>query len=268
MPSNLIYFLVFFGGTLIGSFLNVIIWRLPREEKITGRSHCVHCGHKLSAWELIPILSFIFLLGRCRDCRKKISWRYPLIELIAGFLTLYAFWHQQAYDFSSYLILLRRLLIIYTLLAVFVVDLEHFLILDKIIFPPIFALLAVNLFLDIHSLRPFLSPYNRFLPGLWSAGLAALPFFLLWRFSKGRWMGFGDVKLALFLGVAFGWPLIVVNLLLGIFAGGLVAIILLLFGKKTFGDKVALGTFLSLAGIVTVFYGNFLWFWYLSLIRV
>lgn len=266
--QNFQLFYGFIFGSLVGSFLNVVIWRLPREEKISGRSKCVHCGHKLAAWELIPILSFAALRGRCRRCKKKISWRYPVIEIVSGLLAMYAVYYQQAHDLGAYLVLARRLLIAYTLLVVLVVDLEHFLILDKVIFPSLLALIAINLVLDIRLDRDFLHLYSRFLPGIVVGLLSALPFFLLWFFSKGKWMGFGDIKLMLFLGNAFAWPLIAVNVLLGVFAGGLAAIFLLLFKKKHLGDKIALGAFLSASGIVTIFFGPTLWFMYLSLLGV
>lgn len=258
--------LIFVFGLCIGSFLNVVIWRLPRGEKLTGRSMCAFCGHMLSYKDLFPLVSMLSLFGKCRYCKKRISLRYPIIELLVGLLFALAFWHYMAYDFFTWLLLIKTLIVISVLVSVFVIDLEHFLILDSIIFPSGILLFILNIILDILAHKSFFSLKSFFLGGVISAITAALPFFLVWYFSKGKWMGFGDIKLLLFLGLALVWPLVWVGVFLSVMLGGAVSIVLLLSANKTLKSKVPLGTFLALGSVCAIFWGNKLLAWYLAVL--
>ena len=173
-------FIIFVFGTIIGSFLNVLIWRLPKEERITGRSHCVHCGHLLSQWELVPILSYIFLGGKCRWCRKKISPRYFVIELISGLLFVWAWYFVLPVSTANWTMLARDWFLLSIFLVVFTIDLEHYLILDNIIFPALVVVTILNLALDILSKQQILSIHSLLLSSILGAGVAAAPFFILW----------------------------------------------------------------------------------------
>lgn len=256
--------LVFIFGLCIGSFLNVVIWRLPRGEKLTGRSKCAFCGHVLAYKDLFPVFSMAALFGKCRYCKKNISLRYPIIELITGLLFVITFWHYLPYNLFTWLFLLKSLIIISVLIAVFVIDLEHYLILDSIIFPVGIVFLILNIGLDFSYPNSFFSLKSFFLGGIAAGIAAAFPFFLVWHVSKGKWMGFGDIKLLLFLGLSLGWPLIWVGLFLSIILGGAVSIFLLFSSDKTLKSKVPLGTFLALGSVVAIFWGSSILEWYLA----
>lgn len=262
--NTLLAIFSFVFGCLWGSFLNVVILRLPEEEKLTGRSHCIHCKHILAWWELVPILSFVFLGGRCHRCKKSISPRYFIIESITGLLFLASFLQLHPHNLLGILTLLKWWLVIAAALSIFVIDLEHYLILDVIVFPVLVAVLALNFGIDIVSHARLFSLASSLVSGI-AAGIAgALPFFCLWYFSKGRYMGFGDVKLMLLLGAVVGLKLIGVTFLLAIFSGGLASAALLVWTKKTLTSRVPFGTFLSAALLVTLFFGQRLLDWYLS----
>ena len=168
-------------------------------------------------------------------------------------------------SFSSYILFAQALFIISILVTVFVIDLEHFLILDQILW---IGLIGVLLLYSIANLfnQPVASVLRNLLTNnLLGAIAACLPFFAIWYFSKGQWMGFGDVKLAGFLGFTFGWPLVAVNLMLAVCLGGIVATFLLALQRKTLKSRVPFGTFLSLAAVITLYWGRPLLDWYLSL---
>lgn len=256
----------FFFGAIIGSFLNVVIWRLPREESLLGRSMCPGCGHVLSAWELFPIFSFVFLKGKCRQCRKKISLRYPLIEIITGLLFAFSWLAMRPETGLGYLLLAKSLLIVSVFVAVFVIDFEHYLIFDSIIFPAAAAVLLINFIADFAGHTFVLGGSGHVYGGLLGMVAAVLPFFLIWLVSRGKWMGFGDVKLAIFLGLALGWPLVGVNLMAAVLLGGAVSLILLASRRKTLKSQLPFGTFLSVAGVIAMFYGEQILKWYLALL--
>lgn len=266
MENFQIFFILasFLFGTAIGSFLNVVILRLPQNESLNGRSHCPHCHHILSSPDLLPLFSFLFLLGKCRHCGKKISPRYFIIELLTGLLFALSWWLLQPFNLPGFILLLKGFFIVSTLVAVFVIDLEHYLILDSVVFPALATVTILNFILDLSAGKFIFSLQGNFLNGLVAAALAALPFFAIWKVSRGRWMGFGDVKLALFLGASLGLAGVFVALMLAILLGGAISTILLVFSQKTLKSRLPFGTFLSLGGVVALFYGEKLFSWYLS----
>ena len=264
---------IFLLGTFIGSFLNVVIWRLPREEKLTGRSHCPNCKHKLIWLDLIPVLSFVFYGAQCRYCNKKISWRYPLIEVIVGVLFVLAVLLVAP---SSSLTLLpdwatvaKYAFILTILLVVFVIDFEHYLILNKIIYPAIAVVLIADFLIYTVFSQNTLSSYTfTFVDSLLGMIAGFLPFYLLWKISKGKWMGLGDAKFGLFLGAVFGFPQIWVCYFIAFLLGTVVAIPLLVTGKKQLSGKLPFGTFLAVAAGLTLWFGPALASWYLGLISL
>ncbi len=261
----MILILIFILGTLIGSFLNVVILRLPEERKLTGRSACMHCGHVLKPWELVPLFSYILLRGKCSSCKKRISPRYFTIEALTGLLFVLGFTVLFANNYIAYILYIKYLILACTLVVVFVIDFEHYLIFDSVIFPILAAMLVCSLCLDIlsHSLAINLSSY--FVTSILGALAGSLPFFLIWYFSDGKWMGFGDVKLMLLLGGSLGLSLVPVVLLLAIMSGGIVSVYLLSFTKLTLKSKVPFGTFLAASCLVTFLWGHQLIDWYLAL---
>ena len=247
----MIYFLIFIFGLAIGSFLNVVIFRLGTNESIlVGRSHCPKCGAILKWYDLIPALSFLIQKGKCRYCEKKISFQYPIVEIITGFLFVLIL---SKFGLDS-LITYYLLLISCFLIVIFVYDLKNYLILDKIVFPAIIIVLFYQVFIG-NFLNPFLS------------ALLASGFFLsLVLISKGKWMGMGDVKFAILMGLILGWPNILLALFLSFFSGAIIGIVLILFGKKGLKSQIPFGPFLVGSTILIMLYGEYLNIWYYNLL--
>jgi leader peptidase (prepilin peptidase) / N-methyltransferase len=244
-------FTILILGLLIGSFLNVCIYRIPRKESIAWPgSHCPGCGYVLKWYDLLPILSYLFLRGKCRQCRSNIALRYPLVELITGLLFLAAY-----SNYGLGWILLSKCVFICLMLVIGLTDLEHYIIPNIIVFPGI----VVGLLIAI--LPGPLTLTNALASGI-GAGLF---FFIIWFFyPKG--MGEGDVKLALMLGTFLGWP----NIALAIFlssllgsVGGVITVAIKHGDRKT---PIPFGLYLALGSLITAFYGQQLLQLYLNLI--
>ena len=236
---------LFIFGAIIGSFLNVIILRTKESKNpFLGRSHCPKCNKKLSFWELIPILSFIFLRGRCIKCKSKISWQYPLLELVTAILFFIAgyFW---IYTDNSILELVRNLIAISFLIVIFVYDLRWQLIPDRFSLPAIVIIFLINIFLGVSYLDMI------------SGALVVGGFFMLqFAVSKGRWIGGGDIRIGVLMGIILGLQWGLMALLLAYVVGAVFSIILILASRKKFDSKIAFGTFLTLATVIVLFYGN------------
>src|SRR3989344_5596685 len=259
----LTFILVFIFGSVIGSFLNVLILRLPEDKSLKGRSVCPNCQNQLGFWQLWPIVSFIFLAGKCAHCGKKISWRYPAIEIICALAFLFAWLQIRPEGLAEYLFLAEVWFFVAFAIAVFVIDLEHYLIFDSLVFPALGFFLLVNLGLDLLGQG---GGFKHSLGGIYGMMAGALPFYLIWRFSKGRLMGLGDAKLMLPLGAAAGWPGVLVLLFIAVFLGSLVGIGLLVSGKKTLKSPLPFGCFLVIGGFFALLYGEKIIRWYLSLL--
>lgn len=242
-------FFVFVFGLCIGSFLNCIIYRLEQKKKITGRSFCPNCKHKLSWQDLFPICSFLLLKGKCRYCHKKISLQYPLVELATGILFVLLL--SLGLTFNTFYILVISCFFI----IIFIYDLKHSLILDKVLFPAV----AIALIYDVINIQHLLN-------ALLAAVIASGFFLLIFLISKGRAMGFGDVKLAILIGLLLGMPNALVALFLAFFFGAVIGLALMVFKKKSLKSEIPFGPFLITGTLVTIFYGNQIIQWYLSLI--
>lgn len=258
----------FVFGTLIGSFLNVVIWRLPREAGLSGRSHCPSCHKQLKPYELFPLLSYLSSAGKCRQCGKPISMRYPAIEAITGLLFVVAWLIVQpsTADISQWLVFAKMLIVISSAIVIFVIDFEHFLILDKVLLTVGVMVLPVNVILDVVLGHSFGN--SIVISGLVGAFLAGTIFYLIWLASKGKWMGFGDVKLVILLGFIFGYAHMGILLLLAFWLGMIISLALLASGKAKMTSKLPFGTFLSVSAVVVLFFGQDLLNLYLRLIGV
>lgn len=265
MEIALIFF-AFGFGSIIGSFLNVVILRLPEGQSLAGRSRCPKCGHQLGVLDLVPILSFIFLRGSCRYCKTKISPRYLILEAITGLLYAAAFYYLNPMHLVSIVPLLKYWLVLAVLVAVFMIDLEHFIILDIIVVPAAALIVVLNLILDLSFHIKILSLQSHLVSGALAAAALWLLFYLVWRFSSGKWLGFGDVKLAILLGLILGWPQILVGFMLAVMLGGVTSLFLLLFSTKTLKSQIPFGTFLALGTVLALFYGDKLLNWYLAIL--
>lgn len=246
--------LVFFLGASIGSFLNCIIYRLSVNEVPKGRSYCPKCKHQLSYKDLIPLFSYIFLLGRCRYCKKKISLEYPLVELLVGFLFLIT------YLFLGVSVeLIYIFIVLFFLTLIFIYDLKHYIIPDF----ATFSLIGVSIIYLGYSY--FLENDTSILiSGMYSAIGSFLFFFSLFYFTKGKGMGFGDVKFVIFMGFFLGFPKIVVAFFLSFFFGAIIGLGLILLRKKGMKSQIPFGPFLIIGTLITYFYGERIVEYYLS----
>ena len=242
-------FFLFLLGLAVGSFLNVLIDRLPKDESvIKGRSYCERCKKPLRWYDLIPLVSFLLLKGKCRYCRSPISWYYPVVELTTGLLFLAVIFFIGGFTINiiTIITIIYYLTIISGLIVIFFTDLKYGIIPDKIVFSSIIVSIAY-LFINHQSLI-----INHFFAGIG----AFLFFFLLYLVTRGRGMGFGDVKLAFFLGLFLGWPKVVVAFYIAFLTGAVVGCILVLWRKKKLtGGTVPFGPFLVLGAIIALFWG-------------
>ena len=262
--------IIFIFGLIIGSFLNVVIFRLENGGKIVNdRSKCLRCEHTLEWYDLIPVLSFIFLKGKCRYCNSKISWQYPIVELATGilFLLIFNFQFSIFSEFSIFNFQFLSLLFWFYITSIFIVifayDLKHYIIPDKIIYPAIIIATGFNLFNNIqHSIFNVQSIFNFLFPAFLASGF----FYAIIIITKGKGMGGGDVKLAFLMGLLLGWPIILLSLFSSFILGSLVGIFLILIGKKKMGSMIPFGPFLIIGTFTGLFFGKEIIKWYLDVI--
>ena len=269
-------------GLLVGSFLNVVIHRLPimmerswqqeyrdyfaensdenqpaaapeRFNLMVPRSACPHCGHAITALENIPILSWLMLRGRCRGCQTRISARYPLVELCTGLATLAIAWH-----FQPGWPLLGALLLTWTLIALTCIDLDKMLLPDQLTLPLLWLGLLLNISGHFVSLQDaVLGAVFGYLV-LWS---------LYWSFkllTGKEGMGYGDFKLLAALGAWLGWQALPLILILSSLVGAIVGITLLLLRRHQQGNPIPFGPYLAIAGWIALLWGNDITNWYLQ----
>lgn len=236
------YLVIFILGLCIGSFLNVVIFRLDRKEGILmGRSECQNCLHQLNWRDLIPLFSYLYLRGNCRYCKAEISSVYPLVELTTGLIFVsYFLVNGPMLSIGSILFLVFTILF---LLLVFF-DALYFILPDKIIFPAI----GIALIYDLIFRRPDL--YNLLISGF----LLGLAFAIIYLVSRGEWMGFGDVKLVFLIGLILGYPLGIFAVMVAVWVAALLGIILLILKKANRKTALPFGSFLSAVSIIFVLF--------------
>jgi len=242
----LMWFFVFLLGTATGSFLNCLIYRTSVNEKPEGRSYCPKCKQDLSYKDLVPLFSYLFLLGKCRYCKEKISLQYPLVELVTGTIFLFVFLQAGVSLELFYLFVISSLLVF-----VFVFDLKHYIIPDFANFS-----LAGIAFLYLFYSALMQNDLSVLLYGTLSAVGVFLFFFALFYLTKGRGMGFGDVKYVVFMGLFLGYPNILVGLFISFLLGAIIGLLLVFFGKKGMKSQVPFGPFLIIGSLIAYFYGE------------
>ncbi len=254
-------------GSAIGSFLNVCIDRLPRDQSLLfPSSHCDACQHKLAPPDLIPIFSYLFLHRRCRYCGTTIPARSLWVEICTGLLFVFLYWH---YGLSLSFLLTAVYCSLF--LTIFFIDLEHQLILNKIVYPVVLVVLAINFFVPQPGILDRLLPQPPVIAALISgangliSGLIGFTLLLIPAIISRGGMGWGDVKMAALIGLVTGFPGVLVALLLGVILGGLTAIVLLAFKIKKRKEAMPFGPFLSLATMATLIWGSAILHWYLAL---
>ncbi|MBD9443425.1 prepilin peptidase [Pseudomonas sp. PDM04] len=262
-------FIALLLGLLVGSFLNVVTWRLPKmlarewrlqAHEILGlpgetpqptynlllpHSQCPHCGHRIRAWENIPLLSYVGLRGRCSSCATPIGRRYPLTELVCGLLSAFIAWH---FGFGWQAVLV--LVLSWGLLAMSLIDAEHQLLPDVLVLPLLWLGLIVNSF-------ELFVPLHEALWGAVAGYLALWAVFWLFKLITGKdGMGHGDFKLLALLGAWGGWQILPLTLLLSSLVGAVVGVILLKLRDARHSTPLPFGPYLAIAGWIALLWGG------------
>lgn len=243
-------YLIFISGLIIGSFLNVCIYRIPRGESLVlSRSKCPHCGHLLKWWELMPIISFVILKGKCSECGEPISWYYSLVELFTAIIFVILFLKfNLTSTFFVYVFLFSVLLILSG------IDIRFGVIPDIISIPGIIMGVVLSLFLN------HIDIINSLL-GLAAGGGVLL---LIAYISKGG-MGGGDVKMMAMIGAFVGWKISLLSIFLGAFIGAVNGVILILINKdKNIKSALPFGPYLSFATLISILYYDIIISFYLD----
>jgi leader peptidase (prepilin peptidase)/N-methyltransferase len=237
---------LFIIGTIIGSFLNVVIYRIPEDKSIIypPNSFCPKCGHKLSPLDLIPVLSWVFLRGRCRYCKAPISIQYPLVEVLTGTLFVLVF---SVYGISIKTI--TSLILVSVLIAVSFIDIKYKEIPTEITVTGFILVLAAYIFSFITKIMTI----QELLDYLYGFLLAAVVMFI---FALPGWMGGGDFKLSAFIGFVLGFKLTIVFLFFSFVIGGLVSMAQMIFAKKFVEKYVPFAPYLALGSITALLFGH------------
>ena len=248
MEETVLYVLVITVGLLFGSFTNVIIARIPHGESVvTPSSHCPRCGHRLGVLDLVPVLSWLFLKGKCRYCQEAISIRYPAVELLTAalFMGVFLRWGISAYTLAGWALTV-------ILVSSAFIDLDEGIIPDVITIPGVVLGLVVS-FVTIG-----------FFPALWGALAFGGVLFLVAVISKGG-MGGGDIKLAAVIGAFTGIPGAIITLLLSSFLGAVFGITLMLMGRAGRKTPVKFGPFLAIGAYTAYLFSNQIAAWYMGM---
>ncbi len=280
---------LFVGGLLVGSFLNVVILRYDPEGslfsfgRLGGRSRCRKCGQELGFLELVPVFSFLFLKGKCRNCKDSISIQYPIVELLSGIIFVaiplflnkfYGVFNVAFFEGASemwyYFLVLSWIAAFLTWLVMGVIDLREYIIPDEVVIGIGFLGIVVGMLtgLNAEAIPAFRGSFlthfsllfpaitNIFLNRLVAVALAGVIFYSMYALSRGRAMGFGDVKLALVSGLLFGWPDILLVVILSFVLGGMFGLISIIRRKKTMKDMLPFAPFFVGGCALVFFFGQ------------
>lgn len=261
-------------GLLVGSFLNVVIYRLPimvmaewtetenrgNAQAITlskPRSFCPHCQQGIAWYDNIPLLSFIVLGGKCRHCQAAINWRYPLVEALSACLSMICAW-----QFGYSLTLIAALILSWSLIAQSFIDFEHFILPDQINLP----VLWIGLLLSMSEV--FCNSHDSIIGA--AAGYMSLwSVYSLFKFLTGKeGMGYGDFKLLALLGAWLGWQQLPLIIILSSLVGSLIGIILIVSKRSSISTPIPFGPYLAAAGWLALVFGNTLNTWYQTLLVI
>jgi leader peptidase (prepilin peptidase) / N-methyltransferase len=254
LPSSVLIVVAALFGAVVGSFLNVCIYRLPLGASIVfPASACPHCRRELSWYENVPILSWLILRGRCRSCRAPIGVRYPIVEAISAVMFAAAFWY---YGWTP--LLVARLIFGCALLVLFAIDLEHHLLPNAITLPGI-----VVGFLFSFVAEP---GWQSSLIGIVAGGGVLLATFYLWLWiRKIEALGMGDPKMLAMIGAFLGWKLTLLTLMLASFLGSVIGVLMIATRRGGLASQLPFGCFLALGAAVAAFSGNQILDWYLGM---
>lgn len=255
--------ILFFFGLCLGSFVNALVWRIHEGKGIVKeRSQCPACAHQLSAKDLIPVISWITLRGRCRYCQSAISWQYPIVELTGGavFALSYSFWPGGVHSHGDWLLFITWLLSATGLLALLISDFRWMLLPNKILYPTLWIAAAGRLIYIIGF-----EPNKTHALLLWGLSILVSSglFWLLFMVSSGRWIGYGDVRIGLITGTLLADPQkSILMIALASFIGTVFVIPLLALRHKTWGSKIPYGPFLITSASIALLFGTDIINWY------
>ncbi|MCL2845293.1 MAG: prepilin peptidase [Chitinivibrionia bacterium] len=251
--------IAFIYGLLFGSFFNVLIFRLPREESVIfPASRCLNCGHELAWYENLPLLSYIFLRGKCKECKIKISIQYPLIELATGIYSVFLAlvlgeqiqwalagnWWNWIEVFLQYFTLLL-------FLPIAIIDIKHYIIPDELTITGVILALAVSFLPD--GITPLQSITGALVGG---GSLLLAGFFGKIILKKDEAMGGGDIKLLFWFGALFGWQAALATIFFGSFVGAVISVALISLKKVESGKHIPFGPYLCAGMLISVVFGN------------
>lgn len=249
------YILAFIFGAVVGSFLNVCIYRLPKNVSIVfPPSHCPVCDYKIRWYDNIPILSYLFLRGKCRSCGSPISAQYPVVEGLNGLLTMFLFMRFGLSFAFAVLFLFCCAMVVITF-----IDLEHQIIPDVISLPGIVIGFIFSFFI------PQLGWLNSLLGILFGGGSLYLVAYLYHKFTGKEGMGGGDIKLLAMMGAFFGWKAIPFIIFVSSLVGSIIGVTVMLAQKKDSKLAIPFGPFLAMGAVLYIFYGRQLIQWYLRI---
>jgi len=259
---------LFVLGAVVGSFLNVVIYRTVIEESwVAGRSRCDHCRKQIAWFDNVPLLSYLWLGGKCRYCKGQISISHPVVELLTGVLFVWWYWGGSLFfeltraPFQT-LQPLFWLAIGILLIILFFADALYMILPDMVIGMLLVLTVAYRIVLVTAGIME-LADLGRAVMGM---VLSVALFGGLWMITKGRGMGFGDVKLVAPLALITGWPLVVVSIFLSFVLGAISGVIMIALGKKRFGQTIPFGPFLILGCCLSLIWGDSLFSWYIGLL--
>lgn len=267
-------FVVGIFGLIIGSFLNAVVWRLHEQKQGSkskdqksgrnlsiayGRSMCPHCGYTLEPRDLVPVLSWLWLRGKCRKCHQPISVQYPLVELLTAILFGLSYLVLRPEDVLGWLSFGLWLAVLAMLIVLTIYDLRWMLLPDVVVLPAVIttALLVVVEAIWSHSFHVVLGPVI-------AALLASGGFYALAAVSKGKWMGGGDIKLAFLMGLLLGLQKLTLAMFIGFDTAALVGVTLIILRLRRRTDYIPFGPFLAGATVVAYLFGSQLISWYVS----
>lgn len=255
-----------FLGLCVGSFVNALVWRLhEKKDWVSGRSQCVRCGHELSPADLIPVLSWVFLKGKCRYCNQPISKQYPLVEIITAFIFVasYIYWPTELHSSGERVLFVSWLLESIGLIALAIYDWRYMILPNGIIYS-LLAIAASSRAIYIAGTET--SKMVAVSGVLESILVASGIFWLIFQLSKGRYIGYGDVRLGLVTGTILATPL---NSFLMIFLASVLGTLFtlpnLITKKHKLNTRIPFGPFLIMATMITVLFGQRILDWYTSL---
>ncbi len=261
----------FFLGLIVGSFLNALIFRMRSGDSVwRGRSYCPKCKKTLSWYELIPIVSFIAQRGRCRGCKEKIDWQYPLVEFATGVVFLLVYWSLSIgnlLEIGNWKLEIELLVSWYlfsALIVLFMYDLRYSLVPDRVVLPAIAVALVYRIATIVSQPGPQSVPVA-ICYLLLATIVGALFFAVQYYLSRGRWLGDGDIRIGALMGAMLGWPQLLTALVISYIIGGACGAYVLISKRKKFGQTLPLVTFLTLGTAITFLYGPQILNWYFGL---